>query len=189
MPSPDFAGICLILMYLLQNQLRPVWTGFLRFFAILVRGPWFLKLSGTGLVRSSSLEGLRTGTGPDLEALISPAYTEIKNVRAMLTSFAVQVMKEKLIREAKAAVLPSNRLHASSIKKSSHQVQWTDIGAATTERVAEIIQEHQPITWHFLHSIAKPESRGEGPNSGVRRPVSVVRFLQSVRIPSSLIFL
>ena len=107
----------------------------------------------------------------------------------MLTSFAVQVMKEKLIREAKAAVLPSNRLHASSIKKSSHQVQWTDIGAATTERVAEIIQEHQPITWHFLHSIAKPESRGEGPNSGVRRPVSVVRFLQSVRIPSSLIFL
>ena len=56
-------------MYLLQNRLRPVWTGFLRFFAVLVRGPWFLKLSGTGPVCGLSPKGLRTGTGPDLEAL------------------------------------------------------------------------------------------------------------------------
>jgi hypothetical protein len=62
---------------------------------------------------------------------ISPPYTDIKNVRAMLTSFSVQVIEEKLIQEAKAAVLrlPSNGLHASSIKKSSHRVQWADIGA------------------------------------------------------------
>ena len=69
MPSLDFTGICLILMYLLQDRLRPVWTGFLRFFAVLVHGPWFLKLSGTSPVRDSSTEGPRTGTRPDLEAL------------------------------------------------------------------------------------------------------------------------
>ena len=58
-------------------------------------------------------------------------------------------------------------MHASSIKKSSHQVQQADIGATTTEYMAEIIQKHQPLTWHYLHAIAKSESRGERPISGV----------------------
>ena len=52
------------------DQLRPVTTGFLRFFAVLVHGSWILKLSGTGLVRGPSKKGNRTETGPDFKALV-----------------------------------------------------------------------------------------------------------------------
>ena len=47
-----------------------VTTGFLRFFAVPVRGSWILKLSGTGPVRGPSKKGNRTGTGPDFKALV-----------------------------------------------------------------------------------------------------------------------
>ena len=47
----------------------PVTTGFLRFFAVPVRGSWILKLSGTGPVRGPSKKGNRTETGPDFKAL------------------------------------------------------------------------------------------------------------------------
>ena len=49
--------------------LRPVTTGFLQFFAVLVRGSWIQKLSGTGPVRGPSKKGNRTETGPDFKAL------------------------------------------------------------------------------------------------------------------------
>jgi hypothetical protein len=49
--------------------LQPVWTGFLRFFAVPVRGSWILKLSGTGPVRGPFKKGNRTETGPDFKAL------------------------------------------------------------------------------------------------------------------------
>ena len=48
---------------------RPVTTGFLRFFAVLVHGSWILKLSGTGPVRGPSKKGNRTETRPDFKAL------------------------------------------------------------------------------------------------------------------------
>ena len=69
-------GFCRYMPHFNVFITEPVTTGFLQFFAVLVRSPWFLKNSGTSLVRSSSPEGLRTGTGPDLEALIvsQPKY-------------------------------------------------------------------------------------------------------------------
>ena len=54
--------------------LGPVTTGFLRFFAVPVRGSWILKLSGTGPVRGPSKKGNRTETGPDFKALLSRVY-------------------------------------------------------------------------------------------------------------------
>jgi hypothetical protein len=47
----------------------PVTTVFLRFFAVLVRGSWILKLYGTVQVRGPSKKGNRTETGPDFKAL------------------------------------------------------------------------------------------------------------------------
>ena len=44
-------------------------TGFLRFFAVPVRGSCILKPSGTGPVRGPSKKGNRTETGPDFKAL------------------------------------------------------------------------------------------------------------------------
>ena len=44
-------------------------TGFLRFFAVPVRGSCILKPSGTSPVRGPSKKGNRTETGPDFKAL------------------------------------------------------------------------------------------------------------------------
>jgi hypothetical protein len=103
----------------------------------------------------------------------STPYTNIKNVRAALTSFAVQIVHKKLIAEAKQAVKPSSGLHASAKKKATQQVEWSDIGAATVSQVAQIIKKHQPLTWHYMMSIAQPETRG-GRETGQRRPASAV---------------
>ena len=57
-------------MYSFRDQLQPVLIGFLRFFAVPVRGSCILKLSGTGPVRGPSKKGNRTETGPDFKALV-----------------------------------------------------------------------------------------------------------------------
>ena len=46
-------------------------------------------------------------------------YKNIKPVRACLTSFAVQTIEERLVREATNAVKPSSGLHAVVSHKSS----------------------------------------------------------------------
>ena len=46
-------------------------TGFLRIFAVPVRGSCILKPSGTGPVRGPSKKGNRTETGPDFKALVT----------------------------------------------------------------------------------------------------------------------
>ena len=65
-----FTDIARVLMYSFRDQLQPVLTGFLQFFAVPVRGFCILKLSGTGPVRSPSKKDNRTETGPDFKALI-----------------------------------------------------------------------------------------------------------------------
>ena len=66
---PIFSDIARVLMYSFRDQLQPVLTGFLRFFAVPVCGSCILKLSGTGPVRGPSKKGNRTETGPDFKAL------------------------------------------------------------------------------------------------------------------------
>ena len=60
----------------------------------------------------------------------STPYIEIRNVRAGITSFAVQIVRKKLVAEAKQAVKPTSVLQASGKKKKGH-MEWSDIGAAT----------------------------------------------------------
>jgi len=79
----------------------------------------------------------------------STPYTEIKSVRAALTSFAVQVVHRRLVSEAKQAVKPSSSLHASAKKKGRQQVEWLDIG-----EVGQTIRKHwQPLTWYYMMSL------------------------------------
>ena len=58
-------------MYLFWDQLQPVLTVFLQFFAVPVHGSCILKPSGTGPVCSPSKKGNRTKTGPDFKALVA----------------------------------------------------------------------------------------------------------------------
>jgi hypothetical protein len=60
----------------------------------------------------------------------STPFSEIKPVCPAL-SFAVQKVKDKLVQEAKDAVLPSSGLHATTSDHSTRKANWVDIGTTT----------------------------------------------------------
>jgi hypothetical protein len=71
----------------------------------------------------------------------SPPYTEILPVRAMLASFAVQTVTEKMVHEAEAAVHSESRLHVSLFGQHGRTkaLGWTDVGTATLNNTSDII--------------------------------------------------
>ncbi|KAG1745489.1 uncharacterized protein EDB91DRAFT_1050099, partial [Suillus paluster] len=82
-------------------------------------------------------------------------YKEIKPAKAALTSFAAQILTDELVREAESAMKPTSGLHSMLPSKSNpKEKEWADIGATTMEKVSAIIQKHQPLTWHYLTTIA-----------------------------------
>jgi len=105
-------------------------------------------------------------------------WRDIKPVRAALTSFAVQVVEDRLVEEAELAVHPSSGLHVSiSYKKSNvKQIEWTDIGNTTVERTQDIIKSCQPLTWALLLKLAARDPRKESGAAVVRqkRPPELV---------------
>jgi hypothetical protein len=116
--------------------------------------------------------------GRDVDAFsTSTPYTEIKSVRACLTSFAAQTVRKEVIREAESAVHPTSGLHTSiSSKAGERKPQWTDIGVTTVPDVSEVIKRHQPLTWSLIASIAARKQRSHNGNVAVRkrRPVEGV---------------
>lgn len=99
---------------------------------------------------------------------ISMPYTSIKHVCAALTSFSVQIVGARLVKEACKAVDVNSGLHATRKRHTTHRVEWADVGAATVERVAEIIKLHQPLTWYYTNIIAG------GDKDRGRRPIEMV---------------
>lgn len=116
---------------------------------------WFRNRDGRVSDASDASELMFSTTRP---------YSEIKEIRPCLTSFAVQTVCERLIKEAENAIKPENGLHISTKSKSdSKKLEWADIGANTVSRVADIIQDHQPVTWHLLSKIAaRPPRKRKG---------------------------
>jgi len=83
------------------------------------------------------------------------SFREIGPVRAALSAFAVQIVRDCVIQEAEIAVKPASGLHVSFKSKSDvDRTEWADIGATTVPQVAEIIKTHQPVTWYLLTEIA-----------------------------------
>jgi hypothetical protein len=74
-----------------------------------------------------------------------------------------QIVQKKIISEARKAVLPASGLHATSKKRGSQKVIWSDIGKATVSHVEGVIWECQPLTWNLLFKVA-----GGGQSSGTR---------------------
>ncbi|KAF9522130.1 hypothetical protein CPB83DRAFT_840713 [Crepidotus variabilis] len=102
-------------------------------------------------------------------------YTELKHVWPVLTSFVVQVVKQKLVREGEKAISPESGLYVSlsGKKPSSQKLAWTDIGSATFGTVRNIIKQHQPLTLILVSAIASRPPR-------VRNNVVAVRRTQPV---------
>jgi hypothetical protein len=106
----------------------------------------------------------------------STPFSEIKPVRPALTSFAVQKVKEKVVQEAKEAVLPSSGLHATTSDHSTRKADWVDIGTTTIPDVANVLKAKQPIAWHLLGSIAESTPRSRQGVRAIRkhRPIDGV---------------
>jgi hypothetical protein len=126
-------------------------------------------------------DGRIASNSPDMDLMYSTTtpYTEIKPVRAALTSFAVQVVEKKLVSEVKKAVDVKSGLHATAKKKSGQIVEWSDVGAATVSHVAQIFKQHQPLTWHYMMRIAQGPSEKNNKtkaDAGNRRPAEMVRI-------------
>ncbi|KAJ7583156.1 hypothetical protein C8J56DRAFT_1054903 [Mycena floridula] len=108
-------------------------------------------------------------------------YLEIRPIRQCLTSFATQMCRAKLRREASNAVDVKNGLHVTSIRQNGvdpveTDQDWADIGASTASTTAEILKHHQPLAFHFISVIA---GQAESDANGViaprkRRPIEMV---------------
>lgn len=68
------------------------------------------------------------GEDPDMYSVMIP-YADIGPVRPALSSFATQIIENRLVYEARKAVEPSGGLHVSTKLKDSGAVTWSDIGA------------------------------------------------------------
>ncbi|KAK6972305.1 hypothetical protein R3P38DRAFT_2812341 [Favolaschia claudopus] len=108
----------------------------------------------------------------DLMFSTTVPYTEIRPVRAALTSFAVQTIRKKVFVEAEEAVKLKNGLHVS-IGKTHPELRLSrdDIGEATMARVEAVIEAHQQVTQHLFEAIAmrKPRKR-----AGILLPREVI---------------
>jgi hypothetical protein len=126
----------------------------------------------------------RDSTDSELMFSTTTPYIEIKPARAALTAFAAQTVEKKLLQEVRKAVDVKSGLHATAKRKFGEKVEWSDIGAATVSRVAEILKLNQPLTWHYVTKISEGSSRKSNKNAGAeavrnRRPVEMVRDLLS----------
>ena len=90
-------------------------------------------------LRSGGVKDERLDRDSDLIYSTNTPFSEIKPVHPALTSFAVQKVKEKVVREAKEAVLPLSSLHATTSDRSTRKANWVDIGATTIPDVANVL--------------------------------------------------
>ncbi|KAJ3753060.1 hypothetical protein EV360DRAFT_97172 [Lentinula raphanica] len=106
----------------------------------------------------SSPDG-RLGENNDAASLMwsscEPKYSQIKHIRACLTSFAAQICIEHAVRQAKNAVKPNN-----------------DIGSNTVSRVGDIFRTHEPFLYDFLSCVASGKIDGDLVRK--TRPIDIV---------------
>ncbi|KAJ6448308.1 hypothetical protein C8R45DRAFT_1224727 [Mycena sanguinolenta] len=112
----------------------------------------------------ASPDGVLSAHDPNLADMYSTdtPYTEIRPVRAALTSFALQTVGNLLARGAEKAVQASSGLHVSltsqdPIKKSG----WLRIGQNTIAFVGDVLEQHLRPAFYLLDRIAmrKPRNR------------------------------
>ncbi|KAF9070744.1 hypothetical protein BDP27DRAFT_1362408 [Rhodocollybia butyracea] len=99
------------------------------------------------------------------------AFIGIQPVRPAMSSFALQLVAEKVVRDAELAVSPAGGLHVhipsqkQPEKKHVKTVDWKDIGSHTQSTISGLHQMYQPTLRYILHKVA---ARPGKPN--VNRP-------------------
>ena len=89
----------------------------------------------------------------DLDVL----YLEIKAMHPAITSFAVQVVRKKLVIEVNTAVGANGGLQVKTLGRSAEEkqvVKWDDISHLTVESVKQTIHTHQLLMYCLCYVIA-----------------------------------
>ncbi|KAJ7845241.1 hypothetical protein B0H14DRAFT_2584802 [Mycena olivaceomarginata] len=111
------------------------------------------------------------GAGADIESEVyslTTPYTELAHVRSVLTSFAAQIVEEKLIKDARIAVLKSGGLHApiTGKKRSPHPtdgdtdptVGFAELGASLMTNMKHILEQNQGLLYQYMVALASPDT-------------------------------
>jgi hypothetical protein len=96
----------------------------------------------------------------DLMHSTTVPYTDIRPVRAALTSFSTQTIGKKVAREAESVVKLDSGLHVSIGKKYPEtKLRREDFGEGTIPRVQAVIEEKQRVTLYLCNKIAMRRPR------------------------------
>ncbi|KAF8962188.1 hypothetical protein BDZ97DRAFT_1759423 [Flammula alnicola] len=96
-------------------------------------------------------------------------YRTIKHARPAITSFAAQVIKEKLVKEARKVVKSESGLHTFTSK--GKDISRYDLGERALPEAMAVFQETTPLTWEYVLVIAMPNKEAEDRE---RRPPAIV---------------
>ncbi|KAF9050825.1 hypothetical protein BDZ89DRAFT_593109 [Hymenopellis radicata] len=106
-------------------------------------------------------------------------YTTIRPVRPAMSSFAMQIVEERVVEQARTAVKPESGLHVHiptkkrPVKAGVEVVDWRRLGKETHSTVARLHRRHQPILWALLTAAATPAAY-KGKSSRENRPIDLV---------------
>jgi len=107
------------------------------------------------------------------------SYWLLKSGYSALTSYAVQIVGDRLQEEQKAATDPRAGLHVFEPRKPGEEeiklrLSWDTYGATTLADVQAILQKHQPVTFGYILLLAHPECHDDEVDFRYRPP-NIVR--------------
>lgn len=123
-----------------------------------------------------------TPDAPDqliLWALDHP-YHSLKSGYAALTSYAAQQVSCRLLEEQKAATGPHAGLHVfEPCKPGEEEIKlrfsWDTYGAITLADIQAVLEQNQPLTFHYILLLARPERHSKEKDEFRYRPPNIVR--------------
>ncbi|KAJ7447404.1 hypothetical protein FB451DRAFT_1411824 [Mycena latifolia] len=118
-------------------------------------------------------------------------YNDIPHARSCLTSFAAQIVKTKLLKEAKAAVKISGGMHAPTEHKTQSEDstgKFADLATSLMHNMKSILKTNQGLFYDYVLALATPEPiRRSGVVKERRnRPPELTAILSATAYPARL---
>lgn len=111
-------------------------------------------------------------------------YLTIQYARPAITAFTAQLVKERLVREAKTTVKSDGGLHTFTTGKKE-RISRYDLGANSFQEASEIFQEKTPLAWHLLLAMS---ASNEDTIARERRPPEMVSNEWRLEFSQRLVF-
>ena len=109
-------------------------------------------------------------------------YLLIRYARPAITAFSAQLVKERLVIEAKNTVKTDGGLHTFTSGKKE-RISRYDLGANSFQEASKIFQEKTPLAWNLLLAMSAPN---EDTITRVRRPPEMVSNLRQCDFSTSI---